>query len=131
MGGPPIQWEVSPLAVLINLTPHDLHIYNGDDEHVATIPAHGQVARCRQERQRVGEVHFPGASGDDVEIPINATSFGALEGLPDPAPGFYYIVSAITAQAAKAAGRTDVLITDDAVRDSEGRIIGCRALARI
>ena len=55
--------------------------------------------------------------------------FGAVEGLPDPEEGVVWIVSRVVAEAAKE--RDDLLVTDDAVRDDQGRIIGCRALARI
>lgn len=45
----------------------------------------------------------------------------------------YLIVSIITANAAKANGRRvdDLLITTDTVRDETGRIVGCKAFARI
>jgi adenine/guanine phosphoribosyltransferase-like PRPP-binding protein len=39
-----------------------------------------------------------------------------------------YLVSNIVAQAVR---RDDVLIVDDIVRDGEGRILGCRAFARV
>ena len=62
-------------------------------------------------------------------IPINSTTFGDVENLPDPQEDTIYIVSVITAKACP--DRNDVFITDDAVRDEEGRVIGCRALARV
>jgi hypothetical protein len=60
---------------------------------------------------------------------ITRTSFGRLEGLPDPQPGVLYLTSALAAQAAAASGRTDVVMVDDPVRDDQGRVIGARALA--
>ena len=41
----------------------------------------------------------------------------------------YYLVSALTAQAVK--NRHDILIVDGAVRDNEGKIVGCTAFGRI
>lgn len=56
---------------------------------------------------------------------------GPVEGLPEPDPAcrVRYIVSRVVAEAAR--GRADLLIPDDTVRDEQGRIIGCRALARL
>lgn len=56
---------------------------------------------------------------------------GAPEGLPEPTDD-YHIVSLITVQSARAAGRPlhDLLSPGDLVRDGEGRIIGCLNLSR-
>lgn len=105
--------------MFINLTPHTLNIIRDGDEDII-IPPSGNVARCAVNRRQIGTIDG---------VPINATEFGAVHGLPDPAPGTYYIVSALVAQACP--HRVDLLITDDAVRDESGRIIGCRAFARV
>jgi len=60
---------------------------------------------------------------------VDRTQFGAVTGLPDPQPDTIFVVSALVAQAVP--DRQDVFITDDAVRDDQGRLIGCRALAHI
>lgn len=104
--------------MLINLTPHEIRIIR-DDGNI-TLPPSGTIARCTVTRKQVGSVDG---------IPINRTVFGAVEGLPEPTADTYYIVSAIVAQACP--DRSDLLITDDAVRDDQGRIIGCRALATV
>ena len=104
--------------MLVNLTPHEITIIR--DGGNITIPPSGTVARCSVNRKQIGTVNG---------IPVNRTVFGAVEGLPEPQPNTYYIVSAIVAQACPF--RSDLLITDDAVRDEKGRIIGCRALATV
>ena len=123
---------------IVNLTPHDLRIIsmNGSDR---TLPKSGKVMRC--EVSRTQEDFIDG-------IPVNKTEFGAItcyEPNPDnlwiydkvvdvPAAeeGTYYVVSLACAQALKVIGRfEDILVTDDAVRDQTGRIIGCRALAKV
>lgn len=104
-------------TALVNLTPHAISIIG---ETKITVPPSGIVARCFVRREKVGEVG---------SIPINRTVFGNIEGLPDPRPSTYYIVSAIVAQACP--DRHDLLIPDDTIRDDQGRIIGCRALARV
>ena len=104
--------------MLINLTPHAITIVR--DGGNITLPPSGTIARCTVARRQVGSVDG---------IPINRTVFGAVEGLPDPQPGTYYIVSALVAQACP--DRHDLLLPDDTVRDDQGRIVGCRALATV
>ena len=104
---------------IINLTPHEVKVLNTDGEVVQSFPSEG-VVRCQVTRQQEGEVNG---------IPINRTVFGEVEGLPEPQDDVVYIVSAIVAQAAK--DRGDLVIPDDAVRDEQGRIVGCRAFARV
>lgn len=108
------------MANFINLTPHEIVILAEDNTVLKAIAPSGTIARCSTCREEVGKIDG---------IPVNRTSFGVVSGLPGPEPGTYYIVSALTAQAVPQ--RNDVLVTDDAVRDQEGRIIGCRALAHI
>lgn len=107
-----------------NLTPHAIHVLGEDSQVVLTLPASGVVARAATSRSCVGTVDV-----DGVAVPVNATSFGEVTGLPDPQPGVAFVVSTITAQAVR--DRDDVFIVDDSVRDADGRIIGCRALARV
>lgn len=104
-------------TALVNLTPHAISIIG---ETKITVPPSGIVARCSVRREKVGEVG---------RIPVNRTVFGDVEGLPDSRPSTYYIVSAIVAQACP--DRHDLLIPDDTVRDDQGQIIGCRALATV
>lgn len=70
---------------------------------------------------------YPGKIGEINGIPVNKSRFGEVENLLEPQEGTIYIVSYLTAQAVSE--REDVFITDDAVRDEQGRIIGYRALA--
>ena len=62
-------------------------------------------------------------------IDIMEKSFNEVKGLPEPQEDTYYIVSALVAGAAK--NRVDLLIPNDTVRDEQGRIVGCRSLAKI
>ena len=110
---------------IVNLTPHDINFIGENDEVVLTVPSSG-VARASSTRYQTGTVT---PEGTDLVISLNRTEFGKVENLPDPQEDTIYIVSALTAQAVPE--RYDLFITDDAVRDENGRIIGCRALARI
>jgi len=112
---------------VVNLTPHALNLMPaGPTGPVVTIPPSGQVARCVVDRVQVDTVTV---TVDGISVPVNRTQFGAVTSLPDPQPDTIFIVSSVVAQAVP--DRPDVFIVDDAVRDEQGRIIGCRALAHI
>ncbi len=121
--GEPAAWVV--VTELVNLTPHDVTIWDGDRE-VLAIPPSGTVARLAEEiRSRRT------AAG----IPIVEVGLGAAE-LPAPRPGVVHIVSralAMTMRAWDQADRTsaDLVYPYDQVRDSTGRVVGCRALATL
>lgn len=107
----------------INLTPHPLVIRTQDGER--TIAPSGVVARVST---TPGE-RLPDADG--VEL-YTAPRWGEVEGLPDPAPGTIYIVSALVAARA---GREDVYSpgtgpADEPVRDDHGRIVAVTRLVR-
>ena len=106
-----------------NLTPHTVNVIAEDGTIKATFPSEGS-ARADQIETRVGEL-------DGIELV--SMKFGATENLPAPAEGVYYIVSVITANAAKEEGRStdDIVITADPVRDDSGRIIGCKRFALV
>ena len=108
---------------VVNLTPHGVTVFDDDGVVIKTYPSEG-VARARQTNVIVGCLE--GA-------PVVKTEFGEVDGLPEPTEGTVFIVSIITANAAKTHGRTtdDLLVTSGPVRDDKGRVIGCRAFARI
>lgn len=106
-----------------NLTPHCIVMVDENGAVVREYKSEG-IARATQSNIQVGEVDG---------IPLMETSFGETIDLPEYQPDVYLIVSIITANAAKANGRRvdDLLITTDTVRDETGRIVGCKAFARI
>ena len=112
---------------LINLTPHDIVIADENCQPMLVIPRHtgSSPARVRQQRVKVGEITVNG-----VRIPISRSEYGEVEGLPEPQPGVYYIVSMFVAQALP--HRTDLLVPDtgpgSACRDEKGRIVGVKYL---
>lgn len=110
---------------LINLTPHEVKIVGDNGNVIASILSSG-VARASQQDIPVDSIEF-----GEVSIPVVKTEFGEVTDLPGPTEGVAFIVSIITLNAAKAVGRSveDLLITSNPVRDGEGKIIGCRALA--
>ena len=103
---------------IINLTPHAITLVCG--KLPMTIPSSGVVARVSSHTEVIGNI------GD---IPITRTAYSAVEGLPEPEEDTIYIVSALVAQ--RVPERGDVFIPNESVRDENGRIIGCKSLARI
>ena len=96
---------------IINLTPHDIVITNGP-----TFPPSGTVARVSVQQVDAGDVNG---------IPVKTQTFGDIVGLPEPQAGTVFIVSALVLNAAKAAGRDDVVAPDtaNAVRNDDGHIV--------
>lgn len=109
------------MAIFKNLTPHTVNVISEDGTIKATFPSVGS-ARADQVEEHIGELNG---------IELVSMKFGTTENLPAPVGGVYYIVSVITANAAKAEGRStdDLVITADPVRDADGRIIGCKKFA--
>ena len=130
---------------VVNLTPHSInfilpyHIEIGQDEmgtpeyvteeRTYCLPPSGTVARCKVDRKEVDSFMVQDVDGWDITVPITATKFGEVEGLPEPQDGIIYIVSNLVAQAVP--DREDVFFPDDIVRDEHGNVIGCRALGKI
>ena len=114
---------------VINLTPHSITFFQKNlEEHntmteLMTVPPCGQLARVTTKTVVVSE-GMPG-----LPIPVTATEFGEVEGLPAPEEDTIYIVSSIVAQRCR--DRNDVFIPNESVRDENGRIIGCCSLGRV
>ena len=86
---------------IVSLLPHEIVVrLDGRD---IVIPPSGQVARVAATTREVATVG---------EIPIVATEFGEITGLPAPQPGVLYLGSTLLAQAAARLGRTDVVSPD-------------------
>lgn len=107
---------------IINLTPHKINIVDEEGNVVKIFESSG-VARAAQKDVEIGTLEG---------IQIIETDFGKPIGLPEYNQGTYYIVSALTAKAASLSGRNtrDLLLTGKTVRNSDGQIIGCQALAK-
>lgn len=116
---------------IINLTPHAINIFDGD-KMVNKVEPSGLIARVKENKKQFDIIEI-----ESLKIPLNEKEFGDIsvekDGKSFPFPkkeeGVIYIVSALVAQALP--DRDDIFIPDDVVRDDSGRIIGCRALARI
>jgi hypothetical protein len=113
---------------LHNLTPHDviINIDNAEQDGIVQLESEG-VARASEVLEAAGTVEVFG-----IEVPVVEVTYGPPIDLPDPAPGHAYIVSAVTVEAARRAGRTtsDLYTPAELIRDKYGRVVACQALAR-
>lgn len=116
-----------------NMTPHVITIVvNGVR---VDFPSEG-VIRAAQKDEQINEIETNinlGNSSSGFTIPVFYSSFGAPEGVPELKDGDVYIVSSLAAQSLKAAGynMSKFLVPSGTIRDGQGRIIGCKGLARI
>ena len=107
---------------IINLTPHDINIVDGEGNVLVVLPGTETPARAMQAEKALGVIN---------DIPVIGMEFGEPENLPTPEDGVWLLVSKTTADAALKSGRTvaDLLLTGKTVRDANNRIIGCQALS--
>ena len=115
---------------IYNYTPHAITIVNGDVR--IELPSVG-VIRAKSVQTQVGTIYHTESAGVEYAVPEYKLTFGEPEGMPeDIDPDGVYVVSAIAAQALKQAGWAGTyMVTCGAIRDEQGRIIGCQGLARI
>ena len=105
---------------LVNLTPHAVNVYGQDGKTLlASIQPTAPAARCKQEAVCVGALDG---------VPVYRMEFGEVENLPEPQEETVYIVSRLVATAAN---RADVYCPGAAVRDEDGRVVGCIGLSRV
>lgn len=112
--------------MLINLTPHPIVFRSGEKETV--IPPSGTIARVAS---RPGALLFTARA--TLPVPVyGPPEWGDVEGLPPQGvEAAVYIVSALVA--ARCGDRADVVAPgtgpgDEAVRDTEGRIVAVTRL---
>lgn len=109
---------------IINLTPHDVNVYNKEGKLVRIYPYSGNIARCESKDTVLGEIEG---------FEVCRQTYGRVINLPNesdnPNKIVAYIVSRIVAEAASAEGRNDLLVPGRQVRDADGRILGCEGLA--
>jgi hypothetical protein len=117
-----IKMESKNSVELINLTPHDIVLIVGDDRVV--IPRSGNILRLPESISESETVNY---DGREILLVTKTLQIADARALP-VVTNRYYIVSLPIAQAI---ARSDFLVPDDPIRDSEGRVVGCKRLARI
>ena len=105
---------------LINVTPHEIVIFDSEGKNVIKrIAPSGVVARLTTNMVACAPIDG---------IPVFSTQFGKTECLPVEQEGTHFIVSALILKAHPE--RMDLVVPNESVRDGEGRIIGCKSLSR-
>ena len=120
------------MSKFINLTPHAVRLRT-DAANTAPTAAESDIIIASSGVARVATT--PGkeiGSADGVAL-YGRTVFGEVEGLPAPAPGTIFIVSALVA--GRVTGRDDVFAPgtgpkDGAVRDEKGQIYAVTRLVQ-
>lgn len=118
---------------LVNLTEHDVVLearpWNGSDgaaePSLACLVPDGRFARVDDGAARLGE-HLIDTGAGVVRLTWLRRS-GRLAGLPAPREGVRYVVSRVTALAAR--DRGDLVFPFGEIRDERGRVTGARGLA--
>lgn len=105
---------------IINLTPHAINFIGANNAPILTVEQSGTLARVSCLTITTSEI---------AGIPVTATFYSEVQGLPEPQDGVVYVVSSLVAQ--RCPDRQDVFIPNESVRDENDRIIGCRSLGRI
>ena len=101
----------------INLTSHTINeITTG-----LAIPPSGRVARVKASTIK---------SAEHAGVPIYSSTFGDVEGLPEPKPDVIYIVSALALNAVPT-NRTDVVSPGSLQRNEHNQPIGCCGFRRL
>ena len=97
---------------LVNLTSHPIY----DVTTGTSVPASGVVARIKTNTTVVNRIN---------EIPVYRSECTAIEGLPEPADGYIYIVSALVLEHTPS-NRTDVVAPGNVQKNRKGEVIGCQ-----
>ena len=103
---------------LVNATPHTLNIVQSDGT-ILELGASGICPRCSSSEivdQAIGLIQ------------VTRQTLGHVQGLPDPIPGTYFIVSRLVASATN---RDDLLVPGSLIRDDQGKVVGCKGLSRL
>lgn len=108
---------------LVNLTAHDITICDPYGQPIKTIPPRDPDNPARAYLKTVDSCIVDGAEIVEQECTD-------ITPLPEPEYNTYYIVSSMYALYAPA-DRTDLLTVFSQVRDDNGRVIGCRRLAKV
>ena len=108
------------MSEIVNLTPHDIHVFEGD--RVITFSRSDKVAR-------VGVIEIPCEPIND--IPTLSIAYHEVLDLPEEKPNTFYIVSLLVGKHVKTS-RNDLIgpNTNSAIRDNSGNIRGVPGFVR-
>lgn len=111
------------MITITNLTSHLVKVFDTAGTTLASFSPAGTPARVREQ---VGPPHQ--LTTTDGVVPTVAVRYAdQIDDLPAARPGVAFLVSRVTAAGSP---RNDLYFPFDEVRDENGHIIGCRALAQ-
>jgi len=118
---------------VVNCTPHAVNIlsaesfmYKGVTPKVRlSFPTSDFIARLVYDTRLVERFLI-----ENHVVDVTSTKYGRVLGLPQPEPGVIYIVSKLVAEALYGV-RDDVFILSGLARNSVGKTLGGRSLARL
>lgn len=93
---------------LVNLTPHTVNFYHSDSQQMFEYKSEG-VARVATSAKLVSNINVGNEVGNYTPAQIFKTIYDKVEGLPEPQPDTYYIVSLIVLQHPSMKKRKDVI----------------------
>ena len=120
---------------VINLTPHELNIYDSEGKIILSIPPKEDtpIPRVSIKSEVVGTIE----AVEGVRIPVRRVVYGDVENIPPEREGTIYVVSTLVTLALREKGveRRDLLSpdtnADSVIRDSSGRVLGVRYLQTV
>ena len=122
------------MTTIKNLTPHAVNIIGADGSTLISFEPDSTIPAPRLKRAKADMIEIKVQGGVQVPVSLGADLVQEFEdsaGLPDAEEGVLFIVSRFVAVEAAKMGRKDFLVPDLLVRDDEGNIIGCKALATV
>ncbi|MCL7384449.1 MAG: hypothetical protein LZ174_09200 [Thaumarchaeota archaeon] len=119
---------------IINLTPHELNIYDSEGKIILSIPPKDTpIPRVSIKSEVVGTIE----AVEGVRIPVRRVVYGDVENIPPEREGTIYVVSTLVTLALRERGimRRDLLSPDtnmdSVIRDSSGRVLGVKYLQTV
>lgn len=129
---------------VVNLTPHDINLYDNESNLIATYSPSGIIARIAEQDSDCAPILLCKETdiATEVKVPVLQRTYQDIENLPPKLIGVIYIVSALVAMV-RALGT--VSLAEDSYREDlyspdtgpngavryGGKIIGTKALIRI
>lgn len=107
---------------LINLTGHQIDIYDLNNQLVKSIPPDRDYPVCRANAKKT-------VTGTICGVPFYETVYPSVNNLPMPEPNTKFIVSRVVAYSTEP--RDDLLVIDMQVKDDTGKTIGYRGRTRV
>ena len=115
--------------MIVNLTARVIRLYNADRPDGVDDLDLGLRQTLDPKQPSVQLSPLPLMTIYQDELPVELIEYGHADNLPSARDGVFYVVP-LDVALAHHPRRTDLLVTHQDVRTSDGTIIGCRSLAQ-